>query len=309
MSGPMGEANQAGAAPYALVVGEALVDVVVAGDGSTVEHAGGSPANVAVALSRLGHRTTLATQLGDDAYGNLIAGHLAASGVELSVCGAERTSSARAWVDGAGVATYEFDFAWDPVFTPVQSPPVVVHTGSVGAVHESVVELVEGLRPTSTVSYDVNARPALMGAPADVARIVERLVVLADVVKASDEDLAWLYPLPTNQAARDLLGLGPAAVVVTRGAAGASIYLPERRIDVAAPGVRVADTIGAGDTFSAGIIHGMWAHDLLGASRRTALAGADWERIGTFAAWLAAQTTARPGANPPWAEELGSVQP
>lgn len=295
-----------------LVVGEALVDVVQRPGGRVDEHAGGSPANVAVALARLGRPTTLATQLGTDPRGALVADHLRVSGVGLtagSVREEVRTSTARAELDAAGQATYAFDLSWDPDLD--QAPESrLLHTGSVAATLEpggsAVVRLLRERRELATVSYDINARPPLMGSPEAVRDRVEEIVGLADVVKASDEDLAWLYPYTRNEeAARALLTRGPAAVVLTRGAAGALVVSRRGEADVDAIRVEVADTIGAGDTFAAGLIEALGRRGLYG--DRDALHGLpldEWRSVATFASRLAAVTASRHGADPPYREDI-----
>ncbi|HSV40697.1 MAG TPA: carbohydrate kinase [Nocardioidaceae bacterium] len=259
-------------APHVLVVGEALVDVV---DG--IAHPGGSPANVAVALGRQGVGVTLATQLADDEYGELLRAHLTASGVELVIATATRTSSATAVLDATGAASYSFDIEWAPSFPELPAADVV-HVGSFSALS---IEPPPGL-----LSYDINVRPALM--PDDALARVERLVDSATIVKASDEDLAWLYPsLSWQEAAVSLLTRGPQIVWVTLGAEGAIGFTSSGRFDISAPKVEVVDTIGAGDTFSAGLIGGWLSW------------GDDWQRVGEHAAGLAAQTASRRGADPP----------
>jgi fructokinase len=260
--------------PSVLVVGEALVDVVAG-----VPYPGGSPANVAVALGRQGVSVALATQLGDDEYGALVRRHLEESRVTLVVAPAPRTSSATAVIGPSGAATYEFDIGWDPTFERLPAADLV-HLGSFSAVL--------GEAPSGTLSYDINVRPALM--PPDALSRIEAIVKRATIVKASDEDLDWMYPSQSwEESARALLALGPSVVWVTRGAAGASAFTVSDQFDIPAPEVQVADTIGAGDTFSAGLIIG-WLRW-----------GDDWQRVGELAAGLAAVTTSRVGADPPWA--------
>ncbi|MEP6629886.1 MAG: PfkB family carbohydrate kinase, partial [Lapillicoccus sp.] len=183
-----------------LVIGEALVDAVERSGAPAVEHVGGSPANVAFGLAALGHDVALATWVGSDARGVRIADRCREMGTRLvdGSDGADHTSVARAVLDDQGAATYDFDITW-------QVPPVPdlgsfghIHTGSIAAVLEpggtQVLDLVERAGRTATVSYDPNARPSLMGSPDDVRPRMEALIASADVVKASDEDIAWLYP-------------------------------------------------------------------------------------------------------------------
>ena len=297
----------------ALVVGESLVDVVH-GPGGTTEHPGGSPANVAVALSRLGRRTTLLTQYAEDRLGLLVDGHLRAEGVEVvrQEPRTGRTSVADALLGSDGTAAYEFDLAWTlRPWTPVE-PPLVVHTGSLGAVvapgADGVQQIVDGLREHSTVTYDLNVRPGAMGPLEGVRQAAFGLVGRADIVKASDEDLEHLFPgLGALEAARQLLARGPCAVVVTRGAAGATVITQALRVDVEAPRVAVVDTIGAGDSFCAAVIDVLWDLGLLGAPARGALGRLNergWRTVLERATKVAAITVQRPGADPPSRTDL-----
>lgn len=299
-----------------LVVGEALIDIVHDADGSTREHAGGSAANVAVALARLGRPVRFATAWGDDERGRVLADHVARAGVALAsdplVLG--RTATAAATIGADGAATYDFDLEWRLGPVPSEPPPLVAHTCSLGAVLEpgadAVLDLVTRLRAVATISYDVNARPAITGTGPDLVGLVERMVAVSDLVKASDEDLEHLYPsLPTAEAAGALLALGPAAVVVTRGGEGATWFgVTGEPVDVASEQVVVADTIGAGDTFGAAILDALWSRGRLGADVRDALRDlppGEVAEVLTHAARAAAVTVSRPGADPPYAVELG----
>lgn len=299
-----------------LVVGESLVDVVRAADGTTFEHAGGSAANVAVALARLGRPVRLATAWADDERGAMLAAHLASADVRLAVDPhvLSRTATAAATLDGDGAATYEFDLDWRLGPVPVEPAPRVVHACSLGAVlapgAADVLALVERLRDVATISYDVNARPAITGTGPDVVAGVERLAAVSDLVKASDEDLAHLYPtLPLAEAAGAVLGLGPAAVVVTRGGDGATWFGPEVSVEAASLPVVVADTIGAGDTFGAAVLDALWERDLLGGEHRSTLRHLPTEIIAGIlrhAARAAAVVVSRPGADPPRRSELAA---
>ncbi|HEX3929736.1 MAG TPA: carbohydrate kinase [Nocardioides sp.] len=293
----------------AMVVGESLVDVVRRPDGSTVEHPGGSAANVAVALARLGRPVQLLTAYGDDERGAVLTRHLNQSAVGLvgDPRILDRTSTARASVAADGSATYAFDIEWR-LPEVERLDPVVVHACSIGAVLEpgasDVRRLLESLRPTATITYDVNARPAVTGLGAEVVAGVERIVAMADLVKASDEDLAVLYPgQSVDQAVRRLLGLGATAVILTRGPDGATWFEEAGRTDVPAAEAEVADTIGAGDTFGAATIDALFDLDGLG-GRLPALESVEIESILRQAARAAAVTVSRPGADPPYRHEL-----
>ncbi len=211
-----------------LVVGESLVDIVRTASGHLHEYAGGSAANVAVALARLGRPTRLASSFADDHHGAMVADHLERAGVTLACDpgAVDHTSTALATIGTAGAADYVFDIDWRLSPVPDDEDPLVTHVCSLGPVllpgADDVLALLRRLRDRSTVSYDVNARPVVTGTGPEVVARVERTVAVADLVKASDEDLEALYPhQPHAESAAALLELGPAVVVVTRGADGA----------------------------------------------------------------------------------------
>ncbi|WLQ45044.1 carbohydrate kinase [Streptomyces laculatispora] len=299
-----------------LVIGECVADIVRRPGAADHVHPGGSPANVAYGLARLGHGVTLLTQLGPDADGRQIRDHLAGAGVEVRTDGATaRTPSAAVTLDGAGQAAYTFEITWTLGPVSLERPPRHVHTGSIAAVMEpgatAVVAAVDALRTAATVSYDPNVRPELMGDHAAAVRKVERCVALSDVVKASDEDLEWLYPgQEPGQVAEGWLATGPAVVLVTRGGDGALAVLPDARVAVEAPPVDVADTVGAGDAFMSGTLHALAARGLLGADGRERLRSLDRATVTEVlrhAAASAAVTVSRAGANPPDAAELANA--
>ncbi|MFJ8750160.1 carbohydrate kinase [Streptomyces sp. NPDC102441] len=303
--------------PALLVIGECVADIVrVPGEPDRI-HPGGSPANVAYGLARLGRSTTLITQLGPDPDGRLIEDHLTSAGVRVIGDGSDApTPAATVELDEAGRATYTFEITWTlgPVAQPPE-PPRHVHTGSVATALEpgadTVLDLVRSFRETATVSYDPNVRPGLMGDHARAVRRAERCVALSDVVKASDEDLRWLYPdEPPERTAERWLRSGPAVVLVTRGAGGAAAFLPGRTVNTGAPPVRVADTVGAGDAFMSGALHALASYGLLGAPGRARLRSLDAAVLGDvlrYAVASAAVTVARAGALPPDEEELAAA--
>jgi fructokinase len=296
-----------------LVVGEALVDIVKRQDGTTETFPGGSAANVAVALARLGRDTGFVTSFADDEHGRLLADHLKASGVRLETDPhvIPRTSSALATLQADGSARYTFDIDWRIGTVEVSDPPLAVHACSLGAVLtpgcDDVRALMGRLRATSTTSYDVNMRPSVTGVGPPIATTVEATVALSDIVKASDEDLEALYPGESeDDAAARLMGLGPAAVVVTRGAEGAVWYSSTLRVSDPGVPVEVADTIGAGDTFGAAMLDELGTRGLLGGGV-DAIGSMTREQVAgvlAFATRAAAVTVSRPGADPPYRSEL-----
>jgi fructokinase len=300
-----------------VVVGEALVDLVgQRGSRTMVAHPGGSPANVALGLARLGDPVTLMTRLGRDAFGEMISTHLQDSGVRVDAGPDDdaRTSLAVASL-AAGIATYDFRIEWDiGDLAPLPVETRCVHTGSLATAlapgRTSVEDLItrERQRGRVTISYDPNVRPALLGSPERARPDIERLVSLSDVVKVSDEDLQWLYPDRLDEeVARDWLGRGPVLVVVTRG--GKGVYAVTADLEVRRPAtpVDLVDTVGAGDSFTSGLLDGLRRADLIGGMRRDALAAVDESTLVSVlddASLVAAITCSRPGANPPTRAEV-----
>ena len=300
-----------------LMIGEALVDVVQMPDGRRTDHPGGSPANVALTTARLGHGTDLLTWIARDEAGDMVQEHLRASGVVVlpQSIRATRTPTAVAVVDDAGGARYDFDLEWELAPSTVGPEVTVVHTGSIAAVAptsppDALASVLTAARESATITYDPNLRPSIMGSASAVRDQVERLVACADVVKVSDEDLAWLYPGsdPLDVLARWVSDHALAMGVVTRGAQGPVAVLRNgERARVAAPVVTVVDTIGAGDSFMGGLLHALDAQGLTGARGRSALtamtADAATELL-SVAARVAAITVSRAGANPPTLDEM-----
>ncbi len=303
-----------------VVVGEALIDLVGQRGGRTLAaHPGGSPANVALGLARLGVPVTLKTCLGRDAFGEMISAHLEASGVRVDggPKGGVSTSLSIATL-AAGIASYDFRIDWDvEALAPLPIETRCLHTGSLATVlppgKASVVDLVERehKRGRVTVSYDPNVRPALLGDAARARPDIERLVALSDVVKASDEDLRWLYPdRPDEDVAQAWLASGPALVVVTRGGAGAYAVSAGLELHRRAVPLDLVDTVGAGDSFTSGLLDGLHRADLVGGARRDALAAIDEATLGSVvdaAALIAAITCSRPGADPPTRAEVDAA--
>jgi len=290
------------------VIGEALMDIVRRPDGSVHTAPGGSPANVALTLGRLGMDVRLFTSLGQDASAKAIRTWLGESRVDVFAAEAERTSTAIACLDATGAAQYEFDLVWEARRMRLDGCGLL-HVGSVTALlapgADEVLAAAQAARPSALITYDPNIRPALLIEPRAHRDRVERLVALADVVKASDEDLDWLYPgVDPLDVARGWRRRGEALVVVTRGGAGADAATSSGVVHVEPPSVVVADTVGAGDTFMGTLIaelvtRGYAQHG------RAALRGVDVGVVRSMleaSARAAAVTVSRPGADPPWGE-------
>lgn len=315
--------------PTITVCGESVVDLVPQVGGLYRALPGGSPANVAVALARLGEPTTFLGRMGADVFGRQVRDHLIANGVDTRylVHAAEPTTLAVATLDPQGRADYDFwalgtaDWQWSESDL-ADHPGAGVHALHAGSLaswtppgDQAVAAMLRRAHRSDvcTVSYDPNVRPALMGSRAAAREQLEALVAHAHVVKASEDDLGWLYPGedPAAAAAR-WAASGPGLVVVTLGAGGSLGARPGSASVVRrpAPQVTVVDTIGAGDTFTAGLLHGLSRLDALGPSPRSRLAGITDGGLASvldLAGRAAAITCSRVGCDPPSAADLAGA--
>ncbi len=286
-----------------LVVGESLIDIVENVRGR-VEHVGGSPLNVAVGLARLGGAVDLATAIGQDALGQAILAHASASGVRLinrASDPAQRTSTATAVIQEDGSARYDFAISWN--ISPLDSEGYsALHTGSIGATlrpgSARVRELFSRASPGVLRSFDPNIRPGVLGERDEVIETVSGIARHCHIVKLSDEDADWLHPGEDAERVTDRYRrFGAALVIVTRGGNGYALRCGDRFCDVPAKPAKVVDTIGAGDSFMAGLLFA------LRSARKSILDGrADPEFVGraaAFAASCAAVTVGRSGADLP----------
>ncbi|WBB58408.1 carbohydrate kinase [Streptomyces sp. WMMC500] len=281
---------------------------------------GGGPANTAVALARLGTPTRFLGRLSADVFGRLSRARLAGSGVDVSRCpqAAEPSTLAVADLDGQGRAGYAFhaertaDWQWTraELRAGVEGGLACLHTGSLALVRDPgaarIEQVLHEVRPRATVSIDPNVRAPLV----DPRRYRERLrdwCRTADVLRVSDDDLAELAPGATPAAAADAWHThGVRLVVVTLGARGVFASLDGSPLHVPAPRTAVVDTVGAGDAFTAGLLHALHAAGVLGGR----LAGLTPELLAeavSLGVRVAAATCAVRGANPPWAAELDTV--
>lgn len=317
------EAAQPAGSPYLTVIGESLIDIIDdphRAPATSQTHPRGSPLNVSVGAARLDLPTTLVTHYGEDPHGRLIEEHLQANGVNVINGGGTSTSTALAALNADGAAEYTFAITWQingaalPALAAVEQS-THVHAGSIATVlppgDKSTLDLVHAARRHATVSYDPNCRPAISPDATAARRKAELFVAASDFVKASDEDLLWLYPDRTEEESmRAWLELGPAIVALTRGASGPVVLSRKGRVEMAAEAITVADTVGAGDSFMAGLIAGLAQFDALGAGGRDRLQELTPDRLQALAAYAnraAAFTCSRPGANPPRSAELGRL--
>jgi fructokinase len=298
-----------------VVCGEALMDMIRNADGTQRAMPGGGPFNAARALARLGVPTAFLGRLSTDTSGQELAALLAADGVslELASTGPEPTTIAVADLDRDGLAEYEFlvDGTSAPNLTPsavtehLADDVDAIHIGTLGLILEPMASTLAQFalreRAGRLLMIDPNVRPGLVDE--SYRDRLDSLIRASTVVKASDRDLAWLYPdRAYAAAAADLLAQGVSLVVVTLGADGAFGAHRDLRLRVAAPPVEVVDTIGAGDAFGAAILAWLHDHHLIGPS--LVLSEDQLRSALDYACLVASLTVARAGADPPWKREL-----
>jgi fructokinase len=294
-----------------VVAGEALIDRIVHADGTTIDHPGGGPFNTARTIARLGLPVGFLGSLSTDDAGAVLRDVLASDGVDLSLTASTDapTTVAVASIDAGGSASYAFETAgtsatrlpFAAIHAALATRPEAFHLGTLGLVLEplatALIDAVAGIAPQTLVMLDPNCRPsAIADRDAYVARLL-RVARRADVVKASREDLDYLWPgMPTSVAAHRLLTAGPLAVVVTDGPRPVAWFTPEWRIDFDVPTVTVVDTIGAGDAFGGGLL-ARWIDG--GRHRAQLLDEAAARDAVAVAIEVSAITCGRPGADPP----------
>ncbi len=300
-------------------VADALIERVRTGDGrARVDIVpGGGPANTAVALSRLGTHTKFISRISDGVLGGLFAERLESSGVDLSLSISAKEPATLAIVSVAldGSAMYDFyaegtaDWQWQQgeLKSSDLRDAACIHAGSLGLVMEpgsAVVEnFLEEVRRGSTISIDPNVRIALVDAET-YRRKIRDWTRLADVFRLSEDDLNALFPdTPHYQLFDEWHGAGTSLVILTRGSRSTLASFEGARMEIPTPVVQVADTIGAGDAFTAGLLHWLVRSGLAGGR----LGGLTQDHVRSaleFGAHVAALSCTSPGANPPWKDQL-----
>ena len=283
---------------------------------------GGGPANTAVGLAGLGTPTRFLARLSTDSFGGLFRQHLTSSGVDLSSCVEAREPStlAIATFDEQGQAQYSFhaegtaDWQWST--EELAAIPLddlgCLHTGSLALVRDPgagpLEEFLVRVRAHATLSIDPNVRPLLVD-PAVYRARLDRWCELADILRVSQDDLDLLLPGVSPERACDTWHTaGVRLVVITLGGRGALASLDGERVMVPAPKVKVVDTIGAGDSFTSGLLHRLGISGLLGGRLQGRPLG-DVADACAYAARVAALTCSVAGPNPPWAHQLQESVP
>jgi fructokinase len=302
------------------LTGEALIDFTAsqAGTLAFLGHEGGSPLNTAVACARLGVHTGFFTQLSTDLFGERLMGFLAGNGVDTSFILRSNAPSTLAFVERTPETNrYAFytrgsaDATWSP--EPLPQLPAdcrFLHFGSISLLQEPaatrIADLITANAGRCVIVFDPNVRPSLIPDMAAFRNHVTNWLAMADLVKLSDEDAELLAPgQPVDALAADCLKAGARAVIVTRGGAGATLWRTGREpLAVAAPRITVVDTIGAGDTFTAGLSVSLLAHGVEHPAQLGELGDEAWTEVMRFAATAAALNCTREGADPPTLEAV-----
>jgi len=302
--------------------GDALIDFVPTrnadGREAVMPAVGGSCLNVAIGLARLGAPTGFVGGISTDLFGRMIADHAAASNVELDLATRSDHQTTLAFVRivageshyafyDAETATREWTYRRGTIpFDRVEA----LHVGSTTLVNDQgaaeTTALIADARASSTISFDPNCRPNLVkDKPAYLARMAA-FAAKADLIKMSDVDFAYLFgDEPYRQRATALLGQGASLVVITRGNDGAMAWhAGAGQIEVAAPEVEVADTIGAGDSFQAALLFALHKQGRIARQTLKGIGADELRRALSFAANCAGLTCTRPGADPPWGHEI-----
>lgn len=306
-----------------LCCGEALIDMIptptVAGGEAFAPHSGGAIFNTAIALGRLGCNAGMLTGLSDDLFGQQLRQTLADSRVDTALSITSNRPTTLAFVRlSHGHATYTFydENSAGRMITPDDLPILpqsvsALYFGGISLACEPEAEtyatFAEREGSSRAVMLDPNIRPSFIRDESTYRVRIQRMLGVADIVKVSDDDLNWLMPGSDDLGAKAgmLRAQGPAIVIVTRGGDGATAYFGSgESVTVAAEKVTVVDTVGAGDTFNAGVMASLEQNGLLS---KSAIANLSTEAVRdalAFGAKVAAVTVSRAGANPPWAGEL-----
>ncbi len=306
-------------------MGELLIDFLpIQEGGQTVGfsmHPGGAPLNVAVGVARLGQPAAFASKESNDVFGRYLRSFIEQEGIDIRFLLSADAPSTLGFVaieDGEPVFAFYGEGAADTLLTAEEVPTAlfeetaILHFGSISllrgstpaAVLATVERLKENARPP-LLSFDPNLRPGLVGDETAYRGLLDKFFSLADIVKLSAADIAWLAPEETvGSYAAHLLAQGPALVAVTRGGRGVLALRGADQWETPTFPVQVADTVGAGDAFSAGLLAGLAER---GVSSRAALERMNSDELANtlrFAAAVAALTCSRAGANPPRREEV-----
>ncbi|MEL6840730.1 MAG: carbohydrate kinase [Pseudomonadota bacterium] len=299
-----------------LCCGEALIDMLprqtAASEDAFAPHAGGSVFNTAIALGRLGAPVQFFSGLSSDLFGDVLRAGLDASGVDSSPAAISDRPTTLAFVtltDGhASYAFYDENTAGRML--SVDDLPAVeadaLFFGGISLVVEPCGGAYQALMLREAASrvtmIDPNIRPSFITDEDAYRARLTRMLGVADIIKTSDEDLEWITGAADAEALLQMSGAQ--VILLTRGGDGVSVVTAHGSFDVPAEKANVVDTVGAGDTFSAGFLASLDKQDVLTKAGISGVTEAQLDKAARFGAKVAAITVSRAGANPPWASEL-----
>lgn len=306
-----------------LCCGEALIDMIpaptVTGSQGFVPHTGGAIFNTAIALGRLGIATGMLTGLSTDMFGQQLALALNASQVDRSLIITSNRPTTLAFVqllDGQATYTFFDENSAGRMLKPEDMPDLhadvsALYLGGISLACEpgadAYIALLKKEGSRRPVMIDPNIRPGFIDDVAAYRSRLETAMALADIIKVSDDDLEWLFAEPSTlkSKASALLEMGPGAVIVTCGREGAIGYLRTgTEVHVSATRAEVVDTVGAGDTFNAGVLADLYRNGNLTKAGISNMSADTLQRAIRFGAKVAGITVSRVGANPPWRSEV-----
>jgi fructokinase len=301
-----------------LCAGESLIDMVPQ-DGAFRPLAGGAVYNTAIALGRLGRDTGYLWPISRDPFGDVIMRPLTEAGVNIGLCPrTDRLTTLALVTLTNGEAQYSFydegsagRMMTSEDIAPLPDTVTSLFAGGISLVPDPCGATIEALitqhHDRLPVMIDPNIRPFFITDPNSYRARLARLLPMADIVKLSSDDLEWLHPgLSPEEAARQVLATGPKMVLQTGGESGAKAIWDGPTVSAPAVRTLVADTIGAGDTFNAGVLA---SFDRQGVLSKSGIASVTEDQIHaalTLGAKAAAITVSRPGANPPWEKEMSA---
>ncbi|OZF08875.1 carbohydrate kinase [Rhodococcus sp. 15-1154-1] len=305
-----------------LVCGESLVDLVPVHEGPLLSpKLGGGPFNVAVSLGRLGTNVSFMSRVSTDAFGEQILGSLRDAGVDTTWVqrGAEPTTLAMTTLADDGSAQYSFyaDGTADRLVADPGELPDEITTlsfGTLSLLYEPGASMYAALLHRAHAAgkltmLDPNIRPAAIDSTsgditADGFRTrFKSWLPSVDILKVSEDDAHWLGLGPEGTTVDDWLAAGVAAIVMTRGGDGISVFTSAGEFSVPGVPVDVVDTIGAGDTVHGALLAYLTNETIVTTRDLNDMGAGDWKAALRFAARAAAITVSRPGADPPWASE------
>lgn len=306
-----------------LCCGEALIDMLPvetpSGGGGFVPHSGGAIFNTAIALGRLGIEAGMLTGLSRDMFGQQLSADLKASHVDIShVIEADRPTTLAFVQFIKGHAKYAFfdENSAGRMILQDDLPAIAagvstVFFGGISLASEpgadTYAALAERVCEDRVIMLDPNIRPGFIADEKKYRARLDRMVRVADIIKLSDEDLEWLQPGPQPMADKisNIRAAGPSVIIVTFGDKGASAWLPDgKEVNAASQRVTVVDTVGAGDTFNAGVLAHLSKLGVLAKKEIARMPAAAMTEALAFGAIVAGVTVSRSGANPPWQHEL-----